>query len=254
MKKLIKINRIVILNLVPKEVPEMCIHKRKALFLVLTTLVLLTFFTIGRTENAPAPRIKVDQDIFDFGKINQGEKVLHTFKVKNAGNADLFIKRVRPTCGCTVVEASAGTLKPNEVTEIKVIFDSKNYRKQVNKYIHIESDDPETPNKRLTITGEVEPSLAEVSIYVKLNESELVVPKGKETTQKILVRNNGREELKLKGASTSSSKYKINLPAKSIPHRDTVLSTLRIKPIKKGETLTGYVYLEIAIPITVKYK
>jgi len=232
----------------------MCIHKRKALLLVLTTLGLLTFFTIGKTENAPAPRIEVDQDIFDFGKISQEKKVSHTFQVKNVGNADLFIKRVRSTCGCAVVEASTGTLKSNDVTEIKVIFDPKNYRKKVEKYIYVESDDPETPNKRLTITGEVEPSLVEVSIYVKLNESELVVPKGRETTQKILVRNNSEEELKLKRVSTSSSKYEIDLPAKSIPHRDIIFSTLSIKPTKKGETSTEYVYLEIAIPITVKYK
>lgn len=232
----------------------MYIHKRKVLFSLLTTLVLLTFFTIGRTENALAPRIEVDQDVFDFGKIDQGKKVSHTFKVKNAGNANLFIKRVRPSCECTVVEVSAGTLRPNEVAEIKAIFDTKNFKKRVSTYIHIESDDPETPNKRLTLTGEVEPPLMEVTIYVKLNESELVVPKGKVTTQRILLRNNSQQELKLKGASTSSSKYKINLPAKSVSHRDTVPLTLRIKPTKKGETLTEYVYLEIGIPITVEYK
>jgi len=232
----------------------MCIHKGKALFLVLTTVILLTFFTIGSTENAPAPRIEVDQDVFNFGKINQGEKVSHTFKVKNAGNANLFIKRVRQSCECTVVEVSTRTLKPNEVAEIKVIFDTKNFKKQVSTYVHIESDDLETPNKRLTITGEVEPPLAEVSIYVKLNESELVVPKGRETTKKILLWNNSREELKLKGASTSCSKYKINLPAKSVRYGETVPLTLRIKPTKKGEALTEYVYLEIGIPITVEYK
>lgn len=232
----------------------MYIHKRKALFLVLTTLVLLTFFAIGRTKDVPAPRIEVDQEVFDFGKINRGDKVSHTFKVKNAGNADLFIKRVRSSCECTVVKEFTKTLKPNEITEIKVTFDTKNYRKQVSKYVYIESNDPETPNKRLTITGEIELPLAEVSIYVKLNESELVVSKGKKIAQRIVIRNNGRQELKLKGASTSSSKFKINLPAQSVPPRDTLLLPLRIKPTKKGETLTEYIYLEIAIPITVKNK
>ena len=31
-----------------------------------------------------------------------GDKVTHVFKFKNTGQADLIIRRVDPTCGCTV--------------------------------------------------------------------------------------------------------------------------------------------------------
>ena len=43
---------------------------------------------------------------FDFGTIEQGEKVTHTFKFKNTGTESLLIFEARGSCGCTVPELS----------------------------------------------------------------------------------------------------------------------------------------------------
>ena len=42
-----------------------------------------------------APKIASAQPTFNFGKIKQGAKVEHIFKVKNEGKADLIIERAK---------------------------------------------------------------------------------------------------------------------------------------------------------------
>ena len=52
------------------------------------TMLLLPFLV------APAhagPRVVVDQPVFDFGELPQGQKIAHVFILKNAGDLDLTI-------------------------------------------------------------------------------------------------------------------------------------------------------------------
>src|SRR5687767_9689807 len=48
------------------------------------------------------PEIKFEEEVFDFGKITQGEVVSHDFKFKNIGNTNLIISGASGSCGCTV--------------------------------------------------------------------------------------------------------------------------------------------------------
>jgi hypothetical protein len=41
------------------------------------------------------PKIQAVQAEYDFGKVKQGVNVDHTFKIKNAGSADLVIDKTR---------------------------------------------------------------------------------------------------------------------------------------------------------------
>lgn len=54
--------------------------------------------SIGREnlqEAIPAPKIVFDNPIFEFGKIEEGEVVLHSFTFRNTGTADLLIENVK---------------------------------------------------------------------------------------------------------------------------------------------------------------
>lgn len=48
-------------------------------------------------DQAAAPKIAADEATFEFGEIKPSERVQHTFKIKNEGNADLHIERVQRT-------------------------------------------------------------------------------------------------------------------------------------------------------------
>lgn len=50
----------------------------------------------------PLPAFKFEEEEFDFGTINEGDVVEHTFKFKNTGEAPLIIQNAQGSCGCTV--------------------------------------------------------------------------------------------------------------------------------------------------------
>ena len=73
---------------------------------------------------------------FNFGTIDQGEKVNAVFAFTNTGESDLIITKAKASCGCTVPSWPKNrAIKPGEKGEIKAIFDSKTKRNKQNKSI-----------------------------------------------------------------------------------------------------------------------
>ena len=70
------------------------------------------------------PEIEFDTAVFDFGTILQGEQVGTTFTFKNTGKADLIIRKVETSCGCTVPEYDRAPVAPGMKGTIRVRFDS----------------------------------------------------------------------------------------------------------------------------------
>lgn len=118
----------------------------------------------------PQPEIYSPEPDVDFGEILQGELRQHSFVVGNRGDADLIIRRVNPTCGCTIaqVETPTGelidprkltpaedilTLKPNQTCNVKAEFNSTGQPTQkLEKTITVISSDNKNPAMRLTMT------------------------------------------------------------------------------------------------------
>jgi hypothetical protein len=50
----------------------------------------------GATEQAAAPLIVLNEPIYHFGEVSEGEVVKHDFRVLNNGTAPLEIKKVKP--------------------------------------------------------------------------------------------------------------------------------------------------------------
>ncbi len=72
----------------------------------------------------PEPTFKFEHTDWDFGQINEGEKVRHSFKFTNVGNEALVIRTCRASCGCTVPKCDRKPVEPGESSEIVVTFDS----------------------------------------------------------------------------------------------------------------------------------
>ncbi len=134
------------------------------------SLVMLFFFNteLLLAQSAPSDAKKADNSAsvekpeiffenpnFDFGKSYKGDKVEHVYKFENHGKATLEIKKVKPSCGCTATVLSNKTILPGEAGEIKATFNTASYGGKVKKTISVLSNDPNTPNHKLTISGEV---------------------------------------------------------------------------------------------------
>lgn len=78
----------------------------------------------GKT-NSSLPEMKFEEEVFDFGKITQGEVVSHDFKFTNIGNSSLIISGANGSCGCTVPKWPKEPVAPGKSEKINVVFSSE---------------------------------------------------------------------------------------------------------------------------------
>ena len=108
---------------------------------------------VAEEEATGAPNIEVDEPSYDFGEVETGETIEHTFTVKNSGDAELVISRVKPSCGCTVANISSKNLAPGETAEITASLNLKGRKGRQRKSIRVDSNDPDAPQTVLFIEG-----------------------------------------------------------------------------------------------------
>ncbi len=110
--------------------------------------------------NGP-PRLTFPEPVFDFGKVEQGEQVSHTFRFTNQGGQELRIESVKTSCGCTAAVTSLDVIPPGQEGAISATFDTSRYAGEKTKSISVYSNDPTQPMTTLTLQGEI---LVEVEV------------------------------------------------------------------------------------------
>lgn len=75
--------------------------------------------------NGSLPQIKFEEEIHDFGRITQGEKVSYAFKFTNTGESNLIVSSAAGSCGCTVPEWPKEPILPGKEGKINVVFSSE---------------------------------------------------------------------------------------------------------------------------------
>jgi hypothetical protein len=114
-------------------------------------LILLPAVAVGA-----GPRILLEKDALDFGKVQHGDKVQQTISVTNAGDGTLVIEKARASCDCTSATAASEQVPPNGKTELAVVFNSegqKGGKKTQTVYIH--TNDPNNSVARFEVRAEV---------------------------------------------------------------------------------------------------
>jgi len=110
----------------------------------------------AQINSGPQPRILVSEEEWDFGKVTQGEKPTHIFIVKNGGEGDLIIDSLKGSCPCIETSISTNLIRPGESAELKVSYDTTDYAGKDEKHLHIYSNDPQVPDKRINLLVETE--------------------------------------------------------------------------------------------------
>ena len=119
------------------------------------------------TTSAPAPQsaaptgpttvMSFDATEFDFGVVDEGEKVSHTYSFKNTGDEPLILSNAKGSCGCTVPKWPKEPIPPGEDGEIIVEFNSKNKKGKRNQKVTITSN-TNPPQSFIYLKGEVTPA------------------------------------------------------------------------------------------------
>lgn len=113
------------------------------------------FSALSKEELANSPKVKFEQNVFNFGQLTQGEKAEYVFTMKNTGKSDLLIRKTKASCGCTAIAPSTKIIKAGEESTIKVVFNSRGKRGRQNKMITVITNDPVESEIKLRVTGNV---------------------------------------------------------------------------------------------------
>lgn len=132
----------------------------KTRFLFLALLLVSSMVNAGCTParqpvTAATPSLRIDQPVYNFGSVSQGQRVTHEFTFTNVGREKLVINHVESACSCTVALLSSREFLPGASGMIRVTFDSSGYLGSVTKTITIMDNDPAAPSSVLTIAGNV---------------------------------------------------------------------------------------------------
>lgn len=101
-----------------------------------------------------APRLVCLKPKYDFGAVESGREIRHSFTLKNTGARPLKIAGIRPDCGCTTAKPASEVIPPGGETTIEAVLSLKGLRGRQQKRIAIHSNDPQNPIFVLSIEGE----------------------------------------------------------------------------------------------------
>lgn len=104
-------------------------------------------------QKANAPRLKVSEEEYKFGEVEEGEPVVHDFVLTNIGRSTLYIRKLKQSCSCTIVNPEKMELEPGESTVVKTTFRTNGKSNKQMRTVDIVCNDPEQPTVTLKITG-----------------------------------------------------------------------------------------------------
>jgi hypothetical protein len=140
------------------------------------TWVALVFWTVqvflprALLGAEPAPRAIITEDRHDFGQVFEDRELSHTFVIRNIGQKPLAILKVDPECACTVPSYNS-TIPPGGQGEITLSIKPYSVIHQFRKDTLVTTDDPETPEFHLMLTGNALP-------FIEIQPSHIVRLRG----------------------------------------------------------------------------
>ncbi len=101
------------------------------------------------------PQISLSINEIDFGKVVEGEIKTTQISIANRGKTDLHIRGVVSTCECFELSLSKQNLKPGEVANVTVNFNSKGLSGELTTAITILSSDKMKQQQNIMVTANV---------------------------------------------------------------------------------------------------
>jgi hypothetical protein len=107
----------------------------------------------GKTGKMPASQI--DRINHSFGDVQKNTQLNTSFVLKNTGQSTLIIRKLKPSCGCTVPKPERTVLEPNESAVIEVSFNTGNLSQKKRESVTIITNDPKKPETEIWIEANV---------------------------------------------------------------------------------------------------
>jgi hypothetical protein len=123
--------------------------------LMFIALSVVMVFSVAAKEKpltpGGTPKLAIASLEHHFGNVKAGTPLTFTFKVKNSGDADLEIKNVAPSCGCTSSQFDKVILAGKEGGITLEVKNTNGYKGEVVKNATVTTNDPEHPTFTLML-------------------------------------------------------------------------------------------------------
>lgn len=172
-------------------------------------IVIFLFTVISVLPQTVEPKVSIQQTEYDFGNINQGETVNHSFLISNTGGSLLKLSDIKASCGCTAAIPDKQELKPGESTQIVVTFNSAGRKGPQTKTVNIKTNDPSKPVIKLTIRGNIivsenqEKRAGAIIYFPETQHNFGTVKEGDVLTYNFAIENKGTQPLIIKNVKSS---------------------------------------------------
>jgi len=117
--------------------------------------IVLGALVAARALADDAPHVVLPEPVWDFGTVEQGQKVEHVFRLSNRGSGVLRIDHVKSSCGCTVAVVSARDVAPGGDGRVTVTLDTGRMAGRTSKVVTVYTSDPDAAVVSLALTGQV---------------------------------------------------------------------------------------------------
>jgi len=116
---------------------------------------------LGLTAPAPglaktSPKMVLQETTFDFGTLQEGQPLTHTFVIENRGGEPLKIEDVDPDCACTVPDYDE-TIPPGAKGKVTLTIKPFTVLNKFRKKAVVITNDPSHREATLVVTGVVTP-------------------------------------------------------------------------------------------------
>lgn len=122
--------------------------KKIALFSLLILLIAGVAYAKNQAE------MKMQESVWDFGKIKQNKKVSHEFTFTNVGDANLVILDAKAECGCTTPSYPEQPIAPGKTGKITVTYNPVGRPGSFEKTVTIRTNGKQK-KVRIKVRGEV---------------------------------------------------------------------------------------------------
>ena len=195
--------------------------KKKNLFILLgiiIVLILVAFFFYLQDKPKTPPRMVLSAEELDFGIVKPNEKPTKVITIKNEGDEDLLIEKVRSSCGCVKTLISTKRIKSGKSADLTVTFDTTGYDGKVKKDIFITSNDFTEPEKRISVFVEVEHQPNPILNFSQTEWNLSLISQGDKPSLILMIENTGDKDLVIDKIEVyQHMSYNVTLPLTILP-------------------------------------
>lgn len=122
--------------------------------MVTLSLLLILFTSTCKKTKIEGPAIRFESEVYDFGEVEKGGTISHTFLYYNPGSDSLVLINVYPSCpSCTNIDEYDKIITPGSKGKIQITYRASGTPRFINHKIYVITNIPDKERITLTLNG-----------------------------------------------------------------------------------------------------